>query len=141
MKRSLFAKAAAVFMAASIALCGCSSDNSGSSSESGVDNSLKKVQDAGKLLLGLDPTFKPMGYTDENDEIVAFDIDVAKEVCKRMGVELEAVPINWDTKECELNVGTMDCIWNGLSVDGKRAEVMLLSEPYMKNHMVFVVKN
>ena len=141
MKRSLFAKAAAVFMAASIALCGCSSDNSGSSSESGVDNSLKKVQDAGKLLLGLDPTFKPMGYTDENDEIVGFDIDVAKEVCKRMGVELEAVPINWDTKESDLNAGTIDCIWNGLSVDGKRAEVMLLSEPYMKNDMVFVVKN
>lgn len=108
-------------------------------SATGEDNSLKNVKDAGKIILGLDATFKPMGFTDENDQIVGFDIDVAEEVCARMGVELELYPVNWDTKEQDLNAGTIDLIWNGLSVSDERKQVMLMSEPYMDNEMVFVV--
>ncbi len=115
---------------------GCAGEGA---STSGADESLKKVQDAGKIILGLDATFKPMGFTDENDEIVGFDIDVAEEVCARMGVELELYPVNWDTKEQDLNAGTIDLIWNGLSVSDERKQVMLMSEPYMDNEMVFVV--
>ena len=81
-----------------------------------------------------------MGYTDENNEIVGFDIDVAEEVCKRLGVELVKQPINWDTLTTDLNVGKCDCVWNGLSINEERQEKMNLSEPYMKNAMVFVVK-
>lgn len=106
---------------------------------SDADQSLQKVLDSGKLILGLDATFKPMGYTDENDEIVGFDIDVAEEVCARMGVELVKEGINWETKEQDLNAGRIDCIWNGMSINPSRAEEMNLSEPYMKNAMVFVV--
>ena len=61
---------------------------------SGEDNSLQKVLDSGKFILGLDATFKPMGFTDENDQIVGFDIDVAQEVCNRLGVELVKQPID-----------------------------------------------
>ncbi len=104
-----------------------------------ADQSLQKVLDSGKLILGLDATFKPMGYTDENDEIVGFDIDVAEEVCARMGVELVKEGINWETKEQDLNAGRIDCIWNGMSINPSRAEEMNLSDPYMKNAMVFVV--
>ena len=104
-----------------------------------ADLSLQKVLDSGKLVLGLDATFKPMGYTDENDEVVGFDIDVAEEVCARMGVELVKEGINWETKEQDLNAGRIDCIWNGMSVSPSRAEEMNLSEPYMTNAMVFVV--
>lgn len=104
-----------------------------------TDQSLQKVLDSGKFILGLDATFKPMGYTDENDEIVGFDIDVAEEVCARMGVELVKEGINWETKEQDLNAGRIDCIWNGMSVSPSRAEEMNLSEPYMTNAMVFVV--
>lgn len=104
-----------------------------------ADMSLQKVLDSGKLVLGLDATFKPMGYTDENDEVVGFDIDVAEEVCARMGVELVKEGINWETKEQDLNAGRIDCIWNGMSVSPSRAEEMNLSEPYMTNAMVFVV--
>lgn len=106
---------------------------------SGDDDSWKKVQEKGKLVLGLDATFKPMGYTDENDEIVGFDIDCAREVCSRLGIELETYGVNWETKEIDLDAGTIDCIWNGLSVSDERKKVMLMSEPYMKNEMVFVV--
>lgn len=94
-----------------------------------------------KLVLGLDASFPPMGFRDENDEIVGFDIDVAEEVCERMGVELVLQPINWNTKEQDLNAGTIDCIWNGLSVSDERKKVMLMSEPYMNNEMVFVVRD
>lgn len=118
-------------------------ESSESSKESSVssddDDSLQKVLDSGKFILGLDATFKPMGYTNENDEIVGFDIDVAEEVCKRMGVELIKEGIDWETKEQDLNAGRIDCIWNGMSVSPSRAEIMNLSEPYMTNAMVFVV--
>lgn len=157
MRKKLW-KTAAVIMAASAMLltaCGGTGDNTSSEnteaqegnssnaasgeSESGEDLSLQKVKDAGKFVLGLDATFKPMGYTDENNEIVGFDIDLAEAVCEKLGVELVKEPINWDTKEQDLSVGKIDCIWNGLSVSPSREESFNLSEPYMKNAMVFVV--
>lgn len=107
--------------------------------DSAEDNSLQKVLDSGEFILGLDATFKPMGYTDENDEIVGFDIDCAEEVCNRLGVTLVKQPIDWDTKEQDLDAGKIDCIWNGMSINASRQEVMNLSEAYMKNEMVFVV--
>ena len=134
-KKIIAAVAAAAMLTVSV---GCGNSNKGSSS-SKEDNSLQAVLDSGEFVLGLDATFKPMGYTDENDQIVGFDIDVAKEVCNRMGVELVTEGINWDTKEQDLNAGRVDCIWNGMSVSPSRAEEMNLSEPYMKNSMVFVV--
>lgn len=105
------------------------------------DDSLQKVLDSGKFILGLDATFKPMGFTDENDQIVGFDIDVAQEVCNRLGVELVKQPIDWDTKEADLDAGKIDCIWNGMSINASRQEVMNLSEAYMENAMVFVTAN
>ncbi len=142
MKKSLlkriFTAVAAGAMLFACAGCG-DSGNSSSSSKTGEDNSLQKVIDSGKFVLGLDATFKPMGYTNDDDEIVGFDIDVAEEVCKRMGVELVKESINWETKEQDLDAGRIDCIWNGMSVSPSRAEAMNLSEPYMKNSMVFVV--
>ena len=118
-------------------------DTTAADTESGdaaaEDQSLQKVLDDKKLVLGLDASFPPMGFTDENNEIIGFDIDVAQEVCDRMGIELVKTPINWDTKEEDLNVGKIDCIWNGMSINPARAEAMNLSEPYMKNEMIFVV--
>ncbi len=103
------------------------------------DQSLQKVLDSGEFVLGLDASFPPMGFTDENNEIIGFDIDVAQEVCDRMGVKLVKQPIVWDAKEQDLNAGKIDCIWNGMSVNASRAEAMNLSEPYMQNEMIFVV--
>ena len=114
-------------------------DDTESGDAAAEDQSLQKVLDDKKLVLGLDASFPPMGFTDESNEIVGFDIDVAQEVCDRMGVELVKTPINWDTKEEDLNVGKIDCIWNGMSINPARAEAMNLSEPYMKNEMIFVV--
>lgn len=108
--------------------------------EGPADDSLQKVKDAGVLKLGLDDEFPPMGFRNDKNELVGFDIDLAREVCKRMGVELELVPIVWSSNIVELNTGNIDCLWNGVSVNKDREEALNLSEPYMKNEMVFVVK-
>lgn len=104
-----------------------------------TDDSLKKVLDAGQFVLGLDTEFPPMGFIDETGEIVGFDIDVAREVCRRLGVDLVTKGINWDTKEDDLNNGIIDCIWNGMSVTPGRSGAMNLSDPYMKNELIIVV--
>lgn len=103
------------------------------------DQSLQKVKDAGKLVLGLDASFPPMGFTDENNEIVGFDIDLAEEVCKRLGVTLVKQPINWDSKEMELDGGKIDCIWNGMTITDARVEAMFIPKAYVANAQIVIV--
>lgn len=129
-------------------IAGCSQKNAqtgGNESEAdiatqgGTDDSWTKVQSAGKLVLGLDAEFPPMGYRDtETGEIVGFDIDLAEEVCKRLGLELVKTPINWDNKQLELDGGNIDCIWNGMSYTEERAQEMLVSAPYMQNKQFII---
>ena len=103
------------------------------------DQSLQKVTDKGVFVLGLDDSFPPMGYRNENNEIVGFDIDLAKEVTKRMGVELKLQPIDWNAKEQELNTGNIDCIWNGFTITEERQQVINFTDPYVDNAQVAVV--
>ena len=149
MKKKLYSMITA-FACTALLLSGCGGTSGGqqaqtSGSTAGTsasdDGSWQKVKDSGKLILGLDATFVPMGYTDENDNIVGFDIDVAQAVCDRLGISLSLEPINWETKEEDLEIGKIDCIWNGLSYSDSRAETMTLSMPYMVNEMIFVVNN
>lgn len=94
-----------------------------------------------KIVVGLDDSFPPMGFKDEKNEIVGFDIDLAKEVAKRLGREVEFKAIDWNSKEAELKSGRVDILWNGLDITDKRKENMLFSEPYMDNRqIVFVSK-
>lgn len=104
-------------------------------------NSAQK-EDSKKIVVGLDDSFPPMGFKDEKNEIVGFDIDLAKEVAKRLGREVEFKAIDWNSKEAELKSGRVDILWNGLDITDKRKENMLFSEPYMDNRqIVFVAKN
>ena len=81
-------------------LAGCGgSSNESATSESKEDTSLTDVQAAGHFTLGLDADFAPMGFTDDNGEIVGFDIDLAKAVGEKMGVDVEVKPIDWDSKD------------------------------------------
>ncbi|MCA1950041.1 MAG: amino acid ABC transporter substrate-binding protein [Treponema sp.] len=104
------------------------------------DKSLETIKANGKLVLGLDDAFPPMGYRNENNEIVGYDIDLAKEVTKRLGVQLVLQPIDWNAKEQELNTGKIDCIWNGFTITEERAKNMAFTKPYLKNAQVLVVK-
>lgn len=91
-----------------------------------------------KLIMGLDDTFAPMGFRDEKGELTGFDIELAKEVSQRMGVEIEFQPIDWSMKETELNTGNIDLIWNGYSIDDERKEKVAFSTPYLANRQIIV---
>lgn len=104
-----------------------------------TDNSLQYIKDNGKFILGLDDSFPPMGFTDDKGEIVGFDIDLAKAVCEKLGVELVLQPIEWEAKEQELSTKNIDCIWNGFSVTPERQENLTMSKPYMLNNISLVV--
>ncbi|MBQ9264156.1 MAG: amino acid ABC transporter substrate-binding protein [Clostridia bacterium] len=105
-----------------------------------TDASIQYILDKGELILGLDDTFPPMGFRDDNNEIVGYDIDLAKEVASRLGVTLKTQPIEWDAKELELSSKSIDCIWNGLSITPARQESMSMTKGYMNNKIVLVVK-
>ncbi|OWV08311.1 MULTISPECIES: amino acid ABC transporter substrate-binding protein [unclassified Fibrobacter] len=120
-------------------LFGCNEQKNDNAAQ--ADESLNKVKAAGTFVLGLDDSFPPMGFRDKDNNIVGFDIDLAAEVCARLGVTLKTQPISWDAKEQELNTGKIDCIWNGMSVDSARAAAMNLSDAYLKNRMIFSVKD
>ncbi len=109
--------------------------------DAAADTSLDDVMAKGELILGLDDSFPPMGFRNDENEIVGFDIDLAKAVADKLGVTLAVQPISWDAKEMELNSGNIDMIWNGMSYNEERDEAMNLSEPYLNNDMVFVVAN
>ena len=93
-----------------------------------------------KIVVGLDDNFPPMGFKNESNEIVGFDIDLAKEASKRLGREVEFKAIDWSSKEAELKSGRVDILWNGLDITEKRKENMLFSEPYMDNRQIIFVK-
>lgn len=98
------------------------------------------TSDGSVLIVGLDDQFPPMGYRDEAGEIVGFDIDLAKEVGKRLGMEVVLQPINWSAKEMELDGGKVDCLWNGMTITEERKANMLVTPPYLMNAQVIVVK-
>ena len=102
------------------------------------DGSLQKILNSGRLVLGVDANFPPMSFVEEDEDLVGFDVDMFREVCKRLGVELIRRSIDWDDKEEELNGGTIDCI-GSMSVTPESAREMNLSEPYIKETLTFVV--
>ena len=122
--------------------CGKKDDEvNGSTDNEKKDESLTYVQDNGKLILGLDDSFPPMGFRDDGDNIVGFDIDLAKAVSEKLGVELVIQPIEWSAKEQELATKNIDCIWNGFSITEERLANLTMSIPYMENTISMVVVN
>ena len=94
------------------------------------DLSVERVQKKGELVVGLDDTFAPMGFRDEKGEIIGFDIDLAKEVGKRMGVKVKFLPCDWDGIILSLNSKKIDVVWNGMTITEKRKEQINFSKPY-----------
>ncbi|MEI0551413.1 amino acid ABC transporter substrate-binding protein [Brachyspira intermedia] len=113
-------------------------NTAGNNAAAEEDNSLQKVKDAGKLVLGLDDTFAPMGFRDENGEVVGFDIDLAREVANRLGVALEIKPIEWSSSILSLNKGDVDVLWNGVTINEARKQQINFSKPYLNNKLVIV---
>lgn len=104
------------------------------------DSNINETSDQNKevLIIGLDDTFAPMGFRDQSGELVGFDIDLAKEVSKRIQREIKFQPIDWSMKENELIAGNIDLIWNGYSITSARQEKVAFSQPYLKNSQIIV---
>lgn len=102
----------------------------------GCSKSSSKDDDT--LVIGIDDKFAPMGFRDENNEIVGFDIDYAKAAAEKMDMKVEFQPIDWETKESELSSGRIDLIWNGYTITDERKEKVLFTKPYLKNAQVVV---
>lgn len=97
-------------------------------------------QDTAKetLVVGLDDAFAPMGFRDEQGNLVGFDIDLATAVADELGMQVEFKPIDWNAKEMELKAGTIDCVWNGMSITPERQENMALTNKYLNNKIVLM---
>ncbi len=105
-----------------------------------TDNSLYDVMQKGEMVIGIDGEFPPMGFMDENGKFAGFDVELAQEAAKRLGVDLTVKPIDWAYNLEELNSNHVDMIWNGMTVTEKRKEQMLFSDPYMEEGYVVVAK-
>ena len=98
-------------------------------------------KDDNKFVVGFDQEFPPMGFVADDGSYVGFDLDLAQECAKRMGMEFVAQPIAWDSKDQELATGNIDCIWNGFTITEDRVDKYSWTDAYMENDQVVVVKN
>lgn len=134
----------AVLMAAAMVFtmagCGSSKDaDTSAKKETKTEDSKDKENSDKQFIVGFDAEYPPYGYKDDNGEYVGFDLDLAQEVCARNGWELVKQLIDWDSKDMELNSGSIDCIWNGFTMTG-REDDYTWSKPYVDNSIVVVVK-
>lgn len=117
-------------LTASLLVTGCGGD-------SATD---QNAPPAKKIVIGLDDEYPPMGFKDDSNQIVGFDVDLAKETVKRMNREVEFKGIDWSSKEAEIASGRVDILWNGLDITPERQENMLFSNPYMDNRQIIFVR-
>lgn len=149
MKKRFVSAALAAVMALSMTACGSSNsaaettaaDTEAAESQAEETTAEEaKTTDGGTLIVGFDQDFPPMGFVGDDGEYTGFDLELAQEVAKRLGLEYKAQPIAWDSKDMELESGNIDCIWNGFTMTG-REDDYTWTKPYMANQQVFVVAN
>lgn len=135
MKKKLVAVVAAcmALALAGFALAGCSS--SSASNNTANTNAAAKTT----LIVGFDQEYPPYGFVGNDGQFTGFDLDLATEVAKRNGWDIKLEAIDWDTKDAQVNAGTITCIWNGFTMEG-REDDYTFSDPYMLNEQVIVVK-
>ncbi|MCU6748623.1 MULTISPECIES: amino acid ABC transporter substrate-binding protein [Lachnospiraceae] len=139
-KKMAFVLAAALTVSLAAAGCGGTTDDKADKkedkkTESSADSS---ANDDDTFVVGFDAEYPPYGYMDDNGEYTGFDLELAQAVCDMEGWKLEKKPINWDSKDMELNSGSIDCIWNGFTMNG-REDDYTFSVPYVDNSQVIVV--
>lgn len=144
MKKKIIALSLTAVMAVAVfAGCGNSSskENTNSNNENVStegENSGEGTLDYDKIIVGLDDTFAPMGFRDENGELTGVDVELAKAVSEELGIPFEFQPIDWSMKETELNNGTVDLLWNGYSITEERKQVVSFTDPYLENKQIVV---
>ena len=91
---------------------------------------------------GIDPEYPPFSYLDDNGEYAGFDVEVCQAVCKILGMDYEAVPVNWENKENSLNANEHDCVWSGMTIKQSMIDAgFVISAPYYENKQVILTKD
>lgn len=152
MKKKILALLLAALMLLSLAACGGSNNDTAAdepadttatepadAAEDTAESDLDYVTGKGKMVIGY-TVYEPMNYTDADGNFTGFDTEFAEAVCEKLGVEPEFVEINWDTKVVELDAKSIDCIWNGMTITDELKQNIAVSDPYVKNMQVVVVK-
>lgn len=117
-----------------LALSACSK----SSDEAELVDTWDDMEAKGEIVMGMDDTFAPMGFRDASGNLVGFDVELADEVSKRIGVPITFQAIDWSLKETELEAGNIDLIWNGYTITPTREEKVAFTEPYLENSQIIV---
>lgn len=135
--KKFLAEAVAVVMALGV-MTGCSSTSEEPAENNEATEEGAEAGERTTFTVGFDAEYPPYGYMAEDGSYVGFDLDLAQEVCDRNGWELVKQPVDWNSKDMELNSGSIDCIWNGFTMTG-REDKYTFSDPYVDNSIVFVV--
>ena len=136
MKKTLAMLLCSAMTMALLAGCGKTADDA-STATSDADAAAATTERT-TFVVGFDAEYPPYGYMDDNGEYTGFDLELAQAVCDMEGWELTKTPIDWDSKDMELNSGSIDCIWNGFTMNG-REDAYTWSDPYCDNSQVIVV--
>ena len=131
MKR-MIAVVLAVFMLASVLTMAVSAK--------GSDDLLKTIQERGTMIVGLEGDWAPWSYVDENDELTGYDVEVAKAIANKLGVEIQIVPGEWDGLFAGMDAGRYDMVVNGVEVTEERADKYDFSTPYAYIRTALIVK-
>lgn len=124
------------FLILAMVLAGCMQQ---AQKTSVADSDLSYIKGKGEMIIGI-TLFAPMNY-EKDGELIGFETEFAKAVCEKMGVTPKFQEINWDSKEIELNAKNIDCVWNGMTITEDRKANMEITNPYMSNRQVMVVKS
>ncbi|GAA3994184.1 amino acid ABC transporter substrate-binding protein [Comamonas faecalis] len=127
--------AAVALLTLGVVLAGCSKQEEATPAAAAPEAPAAITQ----IVVGLDDNFPPMGFRDDKNELVGFDIDMAKEAAKRLDLQVQFKPIDWSAKEAELSGKRVDVLWNGLTITEERKQNIAFTAPYMENHQIIVV--
>lgn len=150
MKKATMLGLVAILMTLMLAACGsnngssntAATNNAGTSEEStaAATNSLEKIKAAGKIVIGTEGTYPPFTYHDASGELTGFDVEIAREVAKRLGVEVQFEEAPWDSLLAGIDAGRFDSVFNEVSIRDDRKEKYDFSDPYISSGAVLIVR-
>ena len=144
MKKKLLSTLLTVSMIAALAV-GCGNSSSGEdigdsqdSSSDGEQTTYEKIMEKGVMTVGTEGTYQPFTYHDENDELTGYDVEVAKAIGEKMGVEVEFSEITWEGLLASLDNGTVDLVLNQVGVTDEREEKYDFTDPYLYSYIALI---
>ena len=101
---------------------------------------LAKIQERGTIIIGLEGDWAPWSFVDENDQLMGFDVEVARAIAAKLGVEAEIIPGEWDGLFAGMDAGRYDIVVNGVEVTPERTEKYDFADPYAYIRTALIVR-